>query len=42
MTVRKDVSHFICEALDVRDFVIVSVVLVVKAGEAAKIGSHLI
>ena len=40
--VGEDVGHFIGEALDVGDFVIVLVVLAMEAGEAAKVGSHLI
>ena len=42
MMARKDVGHFVREALDVGDFMVVLVVLAVKAGEAAKVGSRLI
>ena len=42
MMARKNVGHFICEALDMGDFMVVSVVLAVKAGDAAKVGSRLI
>ena len=42
MMVGEDVSHFIGEALDVGDFMVVLVVLAVEAGETAKVGSRLI
>ena len=42
MMAGEDVGHFIGKALDVRDFVVVLVVPAVEAGEAAKVGSHLI
>ena len=42
MMAGKDVSNFVCEALDVGDFMVVSVVSAVEAGEAAKVGSHLV
>ena len=42
MMAGKNVGHFICKALDVGDFMVVLVVPAVKAGEVAKVGSHLI
>ena len=43
MAVGKDVHHLVDCALDVGDLVlVVLVVLMMEAGEAAKVGSHLI
>ena len=42
MTMGQDVCHLIDHALDVGDLMIVAMVLMMEAGEAAKVGSRLI
>ena len=42
MAAGEDVGHFVGQALNVGDFVIVSVVPVMEAGEAAKVGSRMV
>ena len=42
MAVGEDVGHFIGQALDVGDLVVVAVVLVMQAGEVAEVGSHMV
>ena len=42
MLMGEDVGHGICFAFDVRDFVIVVIVVVMQAREAAQVGRSLI